>query len=78
MISWLVVFLLTAVVDWLWTFCVQATENKQANRASIGSVALLLCSSLATIAFVEDHWLLIPASLGALVGTQIAVRWRLN
>lgn len=68
------VFLVTAAIDWIWTRCVQATVEKHRWQAASWAAVLYAFSSAITISVVGDPWLVLPATAGAFVGTAIAVR----
>jgi hypothetical protein len=38
-------------------------------------VGLICCGAFVTVAYVQDRWQLIPASVGAFVGTYLSVRY---
>lgn len=71
---YLLVFLATAGIDWVWTQCVMRTTEKDAARAAGWSSVLVLLSAYSTVSIVEEHALIFPAMAGAFVGTWIAVK----
>jgi hypothetical protein len=68
------VFLLVTFVDFIWAKYIAHIAKSHAIKASLYSGLLTLISSLVTIAYVGDHRMIIPAALGALVGTYLAVK----
>lgn len=69
----LLVFVASAAIDLVWTRCVRATVERQRGQAALWAVALYVLSTYATISVVDDHWLVLPAGLGAFIGTWLAV-----
>lgn len=67
------VFALIVCLDYAWARYNIATADKQPMRAAILAVAIYFLGGLSTISFVDNHIMLIPALLGAFVGTYIAV-----
>jgi uncharacterized membrane protein YfcA len=74
MILWLQVFLALVVIDILYAvYTKQVVKNKPA-YASLLATGIYVINAIITINFVIDPWLLIPAGLGAFVGTYIGVK----
>ena len=67
------VFLLTAGLDFLWASYIQATARGQAVRAGLYSAAIVAASGVTTLVFVTEPIYLIPMCLGAYVGTRLTV-----
>lgn len=71
----ILVLLATASADFFWTmYITHATENKKW-RASIYSSCIILVSSFTVVEYVHDRRLVVPAAIGAFVGTLIPL-WR--
>lgn len=73
MMRWLGVFVAVGVVDYIWTVWSAAVARHQATRAALAASALIGCTGVVTTAYVADPWLLVPAALGAFVGTWLSV-----
>ena len=67
-------FIVVAIVDVFWTRYFQATAEKKSVQAGIFSAFIILFSAISTRAYVHDGWLVIPAALGAFVGTYFTVK----
>lgn len=65
----LVVFTTTALLDLAWARYTIALGLRQAWRASVWSAVITVASGLTFVQVVDNNWLLIPAALGAAVGT---------
>lgn len=71
----LLVFAGVTFVDTLWALYIRYTANGSPWRASISAVGLTLCGALLTLEYVKDPLMLIPAGLGAFVGTFATLKW---
>jgi hypothetical protein len=71
----LLVFFAVAIVDVFWTRYFQATAEKKATQAGIFSSFIILFGAISTRAYVHDGWLIIPAALGAYLGTYLTVKY---
>lgn len=60
--------------DFVWARYITAIAEARKLHASAWAVALLVLSGVATIAYVNNHWMLIPAAAGAFVGTWFSIR----
>ena len=74
-ITAIAVFVAVAVLDAFWTKYFLATKNKLAVKAGNYSALIMAFSGLVTRAYNHDGWLLVPAVMGAFVGTYIAVKY---
>jgi len=66
-------FLALFVTDLCWAFYISRVKDHQPFRSALWSVGLFLTGAIGTISYVNDPWLLIPATLGAFSGTYLAV-----
>lgn len=73
--QFIIVFLLVTVVDFFWAMYIKHTANSNALLASIYGAAISLISGLITLSYVADHMMIIPACLGAFVGTYLCVKY---
>lgn len=60
--------------DWLWAKYTIYVSQKRAAMAALSSGSILLIGSAATLAMVSDTKALVPAVLGAMLGTYLAVK----
>jgi hypothetical protein len=72
--SYIFVFFATMLADWFWAQWGRAIVMKQAPTAAFHSVMIILCGGFTIVEYTSNHWLLIPAALGAALGTYVAVR----
>ena len=72
--KFLLVFFATGVGDMFWTFYIRRTSEGKALQASLFSAVIMLTGGIVIITYVEDKWYLVPAVLGALVGTYFTVK----
>lgn len=73
--KWLLVFGAMFVTDVVWAKYTQAVAKRQPVRAGFWSVGIILAGAYVTMSYVEDAWYLIPAVLGAFLGTVTALWW---
>jgi len=77
-ITWVAVFFAVVLMDYVWCLYVQAVATKRLVVASNMSVAIIGLSGYVTTMYIDDVWLLIPAGIGAWIGTAIAVKLQRN
>lgn len=68
------VFLAVAVADWLWSRYILHAAARRAGAASLYSGGIVLVGGVTTLAYVADPRYLVPAAMGAVVGTYWAVK----
>lgn len=73
LINCLMVFSLMFTCDVIWALYFRFVTHKKALPASICGVMIYLFGSVVTIKWVENSLYLIPAVLGAFLGTYITV-----
>lgn len=67
------VFAGMVVLDYVWALYISACSDGKRMPAAYLSSALIAISGLVTVGYVQEPWLLVPAALGAFVGTWFAV-----
>ena len=61
--------------DWLWTFYIRRSAEGRALASGFFSLLIMAVGGTVAINYVHNRWLLIPAALGAGVGTASSVWW---
>lgn len=74
MFKYLIIFFSVALVDVFWTRYFQSVAEKHAVKSGLYSSLIILIGAFSTMSYVEDHMLVIPAALGAFVGTYFTVK----
>ena len=74
--SYVFTFLAVTVVDIFYTYYLKAVTENAPTRAGIWGAVFWLIGSIAVIEYTADHMLLIPACIGAFVGTYIGMKIR--
>jgi hypothetical protein len=74
MLKFFLMFALVSVVDFMWANYIAHIAKGNAVLSSLFGAAIYLLGSVVTINYVNDHWMLVPAVLGALVGTYLSVK----
>ena len=75
MIKFFLVFMAVAFVDFLWGKYIIHVASGNASAAAIYGALTYLIGSLITLAYISDHRMIIPTTLGALVGTYLSVKF---
>lgn len=68
------VFVAMAFADFAWAKYTMYLAEKRAHKAAFWSAVIIACGAVTVVSYTESHVLLLPALLGAYVGTLIAVR----
>lgn len=74
--AWIFVFLIVCASDITWTYCIRYVQNLEALRAGVWGGAFYLTQGLATQDFTSHKDLLIPATVGSVIGTALTVWWQ--
>lgn len=69
MLTYIITFFAVFATDILYVYFIKAVQNDQPIRASFWSVLVTLTATITVISYTEDHWAIIPALMGAAVGT---------
>ena len=69
-------FLAVFVLDLVYTHYLKHVANNHALGASFWSVGCYLLASVAVINYTNNHWLLLPAAVGAFCGTYAGMKIR--
>lgn len=69
----LAAFVAMFLADFVWAKYIKAIADHRRPSASSWAVLLMVLSGVATITYVNNHWMLIPAALGAFAGTWFSV-----
>lgn len=70
------VFFLTAIADIIWVLYIKHISLENANKAGIMGVLIYFFAGLNIIGYTTNPWLLIPASVGAYLGTVLAIKFK--
>lgn len=80
-INWIeaiLIFLATTVSDILWVLYIRRTSEGKAIAAASFSASIVIIGGLVVLAYVGNTWYLVPAALGAFVGTLITIKFDLR
>lgn len=64
------------VVDIFYSYYIKAIQDEEAIKAGFWAGTVYAIASLCVVNFTIDHWLIIPASLGAVCGTYVGIKMR--
>lgn len=74
-IIYIIVFLAMFAMDMVWTLYIRALAQGRAVKAASLSALVYSISALSFVEIVKDTYLLIPAALGAFLGTYYTLKW---
>jgi hypothetical protein len=69
-------FLALFFTDIFYTYYLRSVQEERALLASTWAVIVFVVASIAVINYTTNHWLLIPAGLGAFCGTFVGMKLR--
>lgn len=78
MFDYAVTFFAIFMLDVVYTYYLRCVNNNEILGASFWSIACYLLGSLAVINYTTNHWLLIPAVVGAFCGTYVGMKIKKN
>ena len=76
MLSYIITFVAVFVVDIFYTYYLKAINENAALKAGFWGAVVWLIGSFAVIEYTANHWLLIPACIGAFLGTYLGIKLR--
>jgi hypothetical protein len=76
MFEYISTFLAMFVVDIFYSYYIKAIQDEEALKAGLWAGTVYAIASLSVINFTTNHWLIIPASIGAVCGTYVGIRMR--
>jgi hypothetical protein len=68
------VFVAVAALDFVWAYYTRYVNDGRAVCAGFAAILIMLLGGTAVIGYTADPWMLIPAGVGAFVGTFTAVK----
>jgi hypothetical protein len=72
--DYIITFLALFITDVVNTLYIKSINNEKPLTASFWAVVLTLAASVAVINYTRDNTMLIPALLGAFVGTYVGMK----
>jgi len=76
MIDYFTTFIAIFLLDIVYTYYLRCVQYEQALKASVWAVACYVLGSVAVINYTTNHWLIIPAIVGAFCGTYVGMKIR--
>lgn len=73
--TYILVFFTMMATDYFWGIYIKAMAKHQAIKASIFGAFIMLCGAFTAISYIENHWALIPATIGGMIGTYISAKY---
>lgn len=75
LIKAVLIFLAVIVSDTVWIFYIRRAAEGKAVQAAFFGAMIWIFGAFVVVGYVENQWYLIPAVLGALIGTYAAVKF---
>jgi hypothetical protein len=79
--NYILVFLVVGIGDIFWTRLMQSVAVDNGHKAGLNSVFIIMASVYLNRAYNHDGWYVIPAIMGAYLGTRLPIeykKWRLQ
>lgn len=76
MLTYIITFTAVFATDILYVYFLKAVQENRPIPASFWSVLVTLTGTITVISYTEDHWAVIPALIGAAVGTYAGMALR--
>lgn len=73
--KYLLVFIAVAFVDAIWTLYIKAIQENAPFRSAMTGTLIYLLGSYAILSYTESPVYLIPACLGAFIGTYLTTEF---
>lgn len=75
MIQYILVFFMMMITDYFWGIYIKAVAQHREIKASLFGALIMICGAFTAISYIENHWALVPAVLGGMIGTYISVKY---
>ena len=72
---YILVFTAIFLTDICWTLCIRKIAQGRWHQAAFLSALVTSLTAIFTVAVVSDYYAVIPATLGAYLGTLVTVKW---
>lgn len=74
MLTWLLIFILNLLLDIVYAKYTIEVQARRAGQAGLWASGIILTGGISILLYTQTPILLIPAALGALVGTYFTVK----
>jgi uncharacterized membrane protein YfcA len=71
--EYVITFFALFFTDVFYTYYLRAVNNNEVLKSSLWAVLVFVIAAVAVVNYTTDHWLLIPACLGAFCGTYVGM-----
>jgi hypothetical protein len=78
MLAYIFTFICMFVTDIVYTQLLKSVQNDRPFAASIWASAITFLGGVAIINYTNDNMMIIPAVLGAFVGTYVGMRYHIG
>lgn len=74
MIKFILVFILVGLVNFLWANYISHIAKSNAMAAALYGTAISLFGNIATIVYISDNRMIIPAAIATFIATYLSVK----
>lgn len=75
MLNYFLAFMAVVVLNFIWAFYIKQVAAKRGLWAGFYALLIFAVNAYVVDSFVRDNTVVIPAAIGAFVGTALAVEW---
>jgi type IV secretory pathway VirB6-like protein len=72
----LLVFVAMAIADICWAYYFIKIDERKSVAAGMWGSAIYICGAVSVVSYTQDRTLIIPAVLGAFVGTYLTIEYK--
>jgi hypothetical protein len=76
MLDYVITFFALFFTDVFYTYYLRSVNNNEVLKSSLWAVIVFVIAAIAVVNYTADHWLLIPACMGAFCGTFVGMKIR--
>lgn len=73
MAMWLLVFFINALLDVVYAQYTIQVQARNAHQAGLYAFGIIVFGGVSILSYTQQPWLLIPAAIGAYVGTWVTI-----
>lgn len=73
---YLLIFAISSLIDAIWVLYIKAVADEEPHKAAIAGLLIYLSSIFVTLKVISDNFTIIPACIGAYIGTYLTVKYK--
>lgn len=71
-LQFIIAFIAMCITETLWSLYIHNVRDENEHHAGLYNVGIIVIGGTGTCIFVNNHWMLIAAALGAYSGTRVS------